>query len=316
MLQVMERLATTTFDTPVLLMIFNRLETTKRVLDEIRQIRPKKFFIASDGPRKGKVDEIDQVDKVRRYVLDNINWPCEVQTLFRDENLGCGVAPYTAITWFFERVEQGIILEDDCLPLPGFFKFCEEMLNYYKDDERIYEISGTNLQAGNVREDGSYYFSNYGGIWGWATWARAWRKYDYYMTDLDKFLEEKRLKNILQEDRQVNYWEAQFVNASKLGSWWDYQWVYTIWNNNGVCIVPNVNLIENIGFDSNGTHTTGKPVWYDKATNGQFKIETIKHPSSFLVCKKADDFQFNISIKPERSFPAKLLGLIKKLTNV
>lgn len=283
------------YQTPILLLIFNRMSTTVRVFEKIKEQKPKYLFIASDGSRDGKENEQAEVQRIRKYVLDQIDWECEVKTLFRDQNLGCGVAPYTAITWFFEHVEKGIILEDDCLPLPGFFEFCEEMLNYYKDDERIYEISGHNLQAGNVRGDGSYYFSNYGGIWGWATWARAWKNYDYYMSDLDKFVSSKTINRILPDKKEQEFWLNAFIKAKKLGSWWDYQWLLTIWNNNGVCIVPNGNLVINIGFDGESTHTVNKPTWYEKATSMPYSNTKIIHPQKFTVSQIADRFQFRLT---------------------
>lgn len=295
------------YETPILLLIFNRLSTTEKVFEKISAQKPRFLFIASDGPRAGREGEVELVNKVRQTVLNKIDWDCDVKTLFRDENLGCGVAPYTAITWFFEHVEHGIILEDDCLPLDGFFNFCHEMLNYYKHDEHIYEICGTNLQAGKMRGDGSYYFSNYGGIWGWATWARAWKKYDYEMAGLEKFLHNKTIEQKFASKSQQKFWIKTLTNASKLGSWWDYQWLFTVWSNNGICIVPNGNLIQNIGFSSGGTHTLEEPSWYNEMTKARIDLTIIKHPDEIKVDIDADKFQFENTIATPKN------NLIKRL---
>lgn len=298
------------YQTPILLLIFNRMSTTVRVFEKIKAQKPKYLFIASDGSREGKENEQAEVEKIRKYVLDQIDWDCEVKTLFRDKNLGCGVAPYTAITWFFDHVEKGIILEDDCLPLPGFFEFCEEVLNYYKDDERIYEISGHNLQAGKVRGDGSYYFSNYPGIWGWASWARAWKNYDYEMRDYEDFVRNNSISKVLPDIKQRKFWMKLFNNAKKLGSWWDYQWVYTIWKNQGISIIPNANLVRNIGFDDGGTHTFGTPKWYEKAIKGSMSLKEIKHPSSISVCDDADKYLFSTTY--HKTILSRIISFLKR----
>jgi hypothetical protein len=209
-----------TLETSVLFLVFNRLDTTKRVFAEIRKARPKQLFIASDGPRKNKPGEKEIVEKVRKYVLDNIDWKCELKTLFRKKNLGCKYAVSGAIDWFFENVEQGIILEDDCLPSQRFFKFCEELLEKYGDDERIMSISGYN-PLGKFEIGESYLFSKYPRIWGWATWRRAWIMEDLKLKDcqdikkkgnlekyfpflLGRILWERRAKQVLSGD--VNSW--------------------------------------------------------------------------------------------------------------
>lgn len=298
------------YQTPILLLIFNRMSTTVRVFEKIKEQKPKYLFIASDGARHNKEGEQPVVESIRKYVLDQIDWDCEVKTLFRDQNFGCGVAPYTAITWFFKNVEKGIILEDDCLPLPGFFSFCEEMLNHYKDDKRIYEISGHNLQAGNVRGDGSYYFSNYGGIWGWATWARAWEKYDYNMSNLEEFISTNTLNNIFLNKVEREFWLKTFSKAKELGSWWDYQWLLTIWHNGGICIVPNGNLIINIGFDGESTHTINRPDWYNKAISLAYSYSKTIHPKQILVSDDADRFQF--ALTNQRNLIKRGIGFLKR----
>ena len=163
--------------TPVLFLVFNRPDTTKQVFEAIRQAQPPRLYIASDGHRSDREGEWEKVKTVRDYVVNNIDWDCEVKTLFREKNLGCRIAVSTAISWFFENEEQGIILEDDCFPDQSFFPFCEELLWKYQDDKRIMMITGTNSLGTWKSELQSYHFSIYGSIWGWATWKRAWNLY-------------------------------------------------------------------------------------------------------------------------------------------
>lgn len=236
--------------TPVLFLVFNRPDTTKKVFEEIQKARPKQLFIAGDGPRTK--EEKKKTDAVRKYILDNIDWKCKIKTLFRDKNLGCKYAVAGAIDWFFENVEKGIILEDDCLPSQSFFRFCQEMLERYEDDERVMQISGTNIEGkSKINED--YFFSNYFNAWGWATWRRAWKEYD---VDMKKFIKIKK-STIQFENAPFSGWKGKrlysLLRDGKIDTW-DYQWIYSCIINSGKCIIPKVNLIENLGFFE-GTHT-------------------------------------------------------------
>ena len=241
--------------TPVLFMIFNRPDTTQKVFNAIRQAKPKQLFIAADGPREGTEGEKEKCEQARK-VIEQVDWNCEVKTLFRDKNLGCKIADTFAIDWFFENVDEGIILEDDCLPSQSFFWFCQELLEYYRADTRIMMISGNNFQFGKVRGEGSYYFSKYAHLWGWATWRRAWRYYDVDMKSFEKFKIESQINNIFRIKQQQKYWTKIFqsVYDGKIDTWC-YQWAYTCFINNGLCIMPNVNLVSNIGFGADSTHT-------------------------------------------------------------
>ena len=163
-------------ETAILILLFNRPETTIRVFDKISQIKPQRLYIASDGPRKNIDGEKEKVKKVRE-IATRVDWPCEVKTLFRNENLGCKKGVSSAITWFFEQEEQGIILEDDCVPNLDFFTFCESLLDRYAEDERVSVITGNNFQNNKWRGDASYYFSKYNHCWGWASWRRSWKDY-------------------------------------------------------------------------------------------------------------------------------------------
>lgn len=241
---------------PVLFLIFNRPDKTKQVFEAIRQAQPAKLFVAADGPRIDKKNEKELCEQTRD-VIKQVNWPCEVKTLYRTENLGCKIAVSSAINWFFENVEEGIILEDDCLPNQSFFSFCQDMLTHYRDDERIMHIGGSNFQDGRVRGDGSYYFSFIYHIWGWATWKRAWKHYDIEMKNWEKFLNEGYLKSLFPELSHEQYFSDVFntIKTNKLNTW-DYQWVLSCWTNNGLSIIPNYNLVTNIGYDLDATHTS------------------------------------------------------------
>jgi hypothetical protein len=295
---------------PVLFLVFNRFETTKRVFEAIKDVKPSKLYIASDGARKHVKGEDQIVSKVRDYILDQIDWPCKISTLFREDNQGCKMAVSSAISWFFEKEEMGIILEDDCLPDPSFFSFAELLLEKYKNDERVMMISGDNFQDGKVRGDGTYYFSKYSHIWGWATWRRAWQLYDVEMANYSKFEKTMAIKNIFCSKKEYKYWTAIFRKMYQKGiDTWDYQWVYTVMSNSGLSIIPNTNLISNIGFGTGATHTIGESELANMETIS-VKIENLQHPTFILPDYEADHYTFRKLF--EKSFMTKILKKIKK----
>ena len=250
------------FNTPVLFLIFNRLDTTQQVFEAMRKVKPRYFYIAADGPRLAKENEDQVCDEVRSYVLSNIDWDCEIKTLFRNENLGCGKAVSEAINWFFENVEEGIILEDDCMPDDSFFKFCSVMLDRYRNDTRLMHIGGTNFQFGNITEDGDYYYSVIPHVWGWATWRRAWNLYKFNLKEV-KSISEKKYKMAFNNVQPfIHHFKEIFSVMKKSGiDTWDYQWFYALIFNNGLAVIPNNNLIKNIGFREDGTHTLEEREW-------------------------------------------------------
>lgn len=276
------------FDIPILFLVFNRPHETKTVFEAIKKRCPAKLFIAADGARENKIGEDTVCLELREWLISNIDWDCEIHTLFRKENLGCGKAVSSAITWFFENVDLGIILEDDCLPNDSFFSFCQTMLEYYRDDERIMHISANNFQQGKVRGDGSYYFSRLTHIWGWATWRRAWQKYDFTLKEY-KYSSTKGLN--LELKRHFKMVKQNAIDT------WDIQWFMTVWFNNGITIMPQLNLVKNIGYGGvNATHTKRPPKeWFKKMTHGL--IKDLKHPSDFQQNKEADVFTFNTVYK-------------------
>ncbi len=247
--------------TAVLFLVFNRLDTTTQVFEAIRNAKPPRLYVAADGPRFSKEGEPEKVQAVRDYVLEHIDWDCEVKTLFRDENLGCKYAVSSAITWFFENEEMGIILEDDVLPLPSFFYYCDELLERYKDNESIALISGCNMISRYYEPASSYFFSKYNFIWGWASWRRSWREYDVRMAQWPAWKALGVLRDLSDGNRFFSmYWGAFFdkVHAGHIDTW-DFQWTFACWRKGAVSVLPKYNLVSNLGFSrADATHTTGE----------------------------------------------------------
>jgi FkbM family methyltransferase len=243
---------------PVLFLIFNRPDLTKRTFEAIREVQPSQLFIAADGPRSDRPDDVRNCDECRAIVA-GIDWECRVQTLYRERNLGCREAVQSAITWFFSHVEEGIILEDDCLPDASFFGFCARMLELYRDDMRVMCITGNNFQRGLRRGRASYYFSIHNHCWGWATWRRAWELNDLSMAKWPALKESRFLHGFLRPYVAM-FWEASFdaVFRGEIDTW-DYGWTLSCWANSGLTVTPNVNLVCNMGFDERATHTHRDP---------------------------------------------------------
>lgn len=279
-------------ETPVLFLIFNRPDTTQKVFEEIKKAKPTRFYLAADGPRVSISGEIEKCNQVKEIVLKNIDWKCETHTLFRDKNLGCGKAISQAITWFFEHEEQGIILEDDCLPDFSFFSYAEQLLNYYEKESSVMLISGNNFQQGNKRGNASYYFSKFPNVWGWATWKRAWILYEFSIAELNDPKTAYLMDSILPDKVQRKFWLGYFksIVENKIDTW-DIQLTYSIWKNNGVCVSPNQNLVTNIGFhEINSTHTRNS-----FSSNSSIKttsIYQISHPADIIVDREADNYTF------------------------
>lgn len=236
-------------------MIFNRPDTTSVVFDAIKKYKPTVLFVAADGPRTNEIGEKERCEETRK-ITENIDWPCKVKRLYRNKNLGCKYAVSGAIDWFFENVEEGIILEDDCLPNPSFFEFCEKMLDLYRDNNKVMCVSGDNFLPKNMQKKNGYYFSKYVHIWGWATWKRVWKNYNVEMKDWPRIKKTNKLNEYFDSLLEKIYWLTIF-NATHDGKidTWDYQFVYHVWKNSGLSIVPNVNLISNIGFTKDALHT-------------------------------------------------------------
>lgn len=282
-------------DTAVLLVVFNRPYTTRRVFEAIRQARPRRLYIAADGPRPGVETDVYNCAEVRK-IADDVDWPCEVKKLYRETNLNCGRGPSSAFTWFFTHEEEGIILEDDCLPSPSFFRYCEELLIRYRHDTRVMHIGGNNFNKGwRNDKDYSYYFSSSGHIWGWATWRRAWNKFDFNMALYDKLRRKNFFTRYFLNPLERMYRLRKFdLTVARQGraDWWDYQWDFARYVNSGLAIVPAVNLVRNIGFDENATHTGNTA---SSAANlvAQDIGFPLRHPPFMIRDKKSDEKYFS-----------------------
>lgn len=291
---------------PVLFVIFNRPDTTQLVFDQIRLAQPTRLYIAADGPRPGSANDAE-LCKQTREITRQVDWPCEVKTLFNDENLGCKYGVSAALNWFFANEEEGIVLEDDCLPANSFFKFCDTLLEKYRYDTRVRHITGCNLQQGKKWGDASYYFSNRTHVWGWASWRRVWDDYDITLAKYDKENVKEMMLNIYPDDLVAECW-ANIFNETKTGknNSWAYALDFVNFFNNGLIIIPNYNLISNIGFSGNATHTIDENNLY--ANNSLQEFEEMTHPTVILPEKAADlaiqYYEFNIAgIQRKRNAP-------------
>jgi len=305
---------TDTYDTAILFLVFNRLDTAKLVFNIIRDLKPQRFYIASDGPRENRQGEAEKVEEVRGFLLKSIDWPCEIHTLFREKNLGCQIAVGEAITWFFETEEMGIILEDDCLPNISFWEYCSDLLKKYKDDQRIMAVSGNNFQK-KIRSENSYYFSRYPHCWGWATWKRAWDHYDFWMSNWPEIDRGAWLEDIFYgESKAVGYWRDLFkgVFEGRINSW-AYRWQYSCWLQNGLCILPNVNLVSNYGFGEDSTHTSKEDEQLSRLEKYDLELP-LKHPPFIIRDAKSD--QYTQSKIYQRPLKDKLIHKILDKTNV
>jgi hypothetical protein len=302
----------------VLLIAWRRPNHLKLVIDAVRKVAPSKLYIAVDGPRLGDdyAEERKLIEQTKAVIIEGIDWECELKLNYQEQNLGCRVGVSTAITWFFEHVEEGIILEDDCVPSEGFFRFASEMLIRYRDNSRIMHVTGNNFNRDRKFNKHSYYFSIYNHMWGWATWRRAWKQYNFNET---YWLELKRtnfLENYLSSKIEVNFWTKYFeeIFVHKTLDTWDYVWRLNIWSNNGLTIAPNVNLVTNIGFDELGTHVKkGSPTPF-----GNLKFPLL-HPVNIVANQQIDWWTFKKQIAEryvikhslENKIRQKLRGLLK-----
>lgn len=287
-------------NTPVLIVAFNRAEKVQQVFNRVREVQPKQLFLSVDGARKHKPNEIEKVKAVQA-IVKQVDWECEVKTLFRTENLGCRMGVSGGIDWFFEQVEYGIILEDDCVPDVSFFYFCEELLERYKNHERIMQISGSNLIPEKFSQyDTSYVFSNFALIWGWATWRRAWQKRDVDLKYFPSFVKENEVSRLINDRTGQRYILDKFKDTHlKINDSWAYAWFCNILHYDGLSILPTDNLIQNIGVDEEATHTKGIGLGrYQKASAGvKFPL---RHPTKVeKVSDKTAMEIFYVNYKPK-----------------
>ncbi len=276
--------------TPVAFIIFNRPDTTARVFETIRQAQPQKLLVVADGARTDRSGEAEKC-AATRAIIDRVDWDCEVLTNYSDVNLGCKRRVSSGIDWIFSLVEEAIILEDDCLPAPSFFSFCQTLLEYYRHDDRISMIAGTNYQQGHSRTAYSYYFSKYAHIWGWASWRRAWQDYDVDIKTWPECKQNNSLQAAFHDAYEQTAWTDAFdkVHANEIDTW-DYQWLYTCFAQSRLMIEPDLNLVSNIGFGADATHTHGDSPWANLPTQDIWEIE---HPPVITRHVAADLYTFD-----------------------
>lgn len=278
-------------NTAVLFIIFNQPEITQRVFAEIRKAKPPKLFVAADGPRTDKIGEAEECEQTRA-IIKQVDWNCKVYRNFRQKNVGCRIAVSSAITWFFENVNEGIILEYDCLPVPSFFSFCEKMLEMYRDDERVMAISGSNFQFGRKRGNASYYFSRIPSAWGWASWKRAWKYWDSDIPSFPYFKQNNEIKILFHNNRVQKFWigKLEKVHRGIYRNNWGFAWVYAVFSQNGLCVTPNINLVSNIGFSPKATHATDLNHPHANLPTYKIDVDNLIHPSCFLPHLEADEY--------------------------
>lgn len=274
------------FETPILFLVFNRPDETQVVFNRIKEIKPKYLYVSADGPRVSKEGESEKCSRVRE-IINQVDWDCEVKTLFRENNLGCKKAVSQGISWFFDNVEEGIIIEDDCLPSLSFFTYAQNLLDKYRNNNRIMHISAEN-PLNETFSESSYYFSKIPHIWGWATWKRAWDLYDVNFQNFDSFIENNLISEIFGMKEAQTYWNKIFkrVKEGKIDTW-DYQWTYCLFVNNGLSINPNINMVTNIGFGlEDAAHTNQTE---QCANRNAYEINEIIHPDAIIPDEKAVD---------------------------
>lgn len=288
---------TEALQTPVALFVFKRPDTTRRVFEAISKVRPAKLFLIADGPRQDREGEAEACRQVRD-IASRVDWQCEVFKNFSEANLGCGERMTSGLSWVFSQVEESIILEDDCLPDLSFFSFCQELLEKYRGDSRIAYISGDNLVENCAKTEYSYLFSRIGGIWGWATWRSEWHRYDRHLRDWPELRKQHALAEIFERSEAVKLYTRIFdaIYDKRGPDTWDYQWLYTNLKNNSLAIVPSTNLVTNIGFGADATHTS--------VTDSRFTLPVIpmdfpmKHPVSVIPMRGFDRCRIQDQLPP------------------
>lgn len=282
----------TPYSVPILLVIFNRPDTTSKVFKAIRQRKPKYLYIAADGPRAEKAEEFEKCQEARSIVLNGVDWDCDIKTFFREFNIGCGLNVSEAITWFFNHTEEGIILEDDCLPNASFFDFCQSLLERYRHDERVSAISGNNFQTHQpMNLEADYYYSIFPSSWGWATWRRSWHDYNLFIEDWDNIQKKEFLTFVFKEKSYQFWWKNQFEYffSQRPTDTWDFQFHFQTMRRKQLAVIPKANLISNIGHGPDGTHFHNPDSYFAKMPTYELTFP-LKHPKSITRNYEADVF--------------------------
>jgi len=297
---------------PILLIVFNRPETTQLVFESIRKVKPEKLYIAADAPRSENIEDSKNSNRVKE-IVSGVDWDCEVHYRFADVNQGCGPGPCNAISWAFENEDRLIILEDDCVPATPFFNYCSELLERYKNDTRIWLISGDQYNEEAVSTPHSYFFSRYGHSWGWATWKRCWAEMDMTMAKYPLIIEQDLYKAAYRTNKEAVYFQKKigsiFHDEALKSHIWDYQFGFAIISNGGLCIVPKKNLISNIGYQ--GTHSELKNEFHDRPIDENYKI--ISHPDFVLCDVNYDAYHFKNHWNKKKPILIRILHKISRI---
>lgn len=296
--------------TPVVFVIFNRPDLAATTFREIARARPSKLLVIADGPRSHVPGEDLRCAETRK-VLELIDWECELLTNFSNTNLGCKGRLSSGLNWAFEQVEEAIILEDDCVPDPSFFPYCEELLEKYRGDSRVMAIGGTNILGEAYYSPYSYFFSEVPMVWGWATWRRAWKHYDLNMNSWPDFKKSGRLKQIIPSWLARTQWKLRMdrVHQGEVDTW-DYQWTFSVWKQNGYSILPGTNLITNIGFGPAATHT------HQSTANANLARSTIQFPLRHPPLIQVDATADRVYFKLQSQIVPYLRGRLKRMNPV
>ena len=277
--------------TPVAYIIFNRPSLTKKSFSVLQKNQPSQLFIIADGPRSGHPKDEKKCAEVRK-IVEQINWPCKVYHNYAKTNLGLKQRVSSGLNWVFDNVERAIVIEDDCVAHQDFFHFCDVLLEHYADDEKISLITGDNFQKGNWRGEASYYFSKYAHCWGWATWRRSWKNYQEDITFWPKWKNSDSWQEQMPDKIERKYWTLIFDRVAKgqIDSW-AYPWTASVWYNGGLTVTPNMNLVSNIGFGEDSSHTLNKHSIFSNMPLQ--KLGELKHPKKVEKDLEADSWTFN-----------------------
>ena len=292
---------------PIAFLVFNRPECTARTFAAIREARPPRLLVVADGPRETRPEDVEKCRAVRALIDEGVDWPCTVERNYAIQNLGCAHRVASGLTWAFERSEQLVVVEDDCLPDPSFFEFCDELLDRYAADTRVGQICGCSRYVSKVERDTSYIFSRYGPIWGWASWRRAWKTYDLSMKTWPRFRSMKGLDGVTQSAAEAKFRTALYdgLHSNPQVSTWDFQWGYAKLSQGLLSIIPCRNLVTNIGGGADATHAVGRS---DLKLDAQSMPRPLIHPDFILPDAKFDRMYSSMCTPRSASFIRRAWG--------
>ena len=296
--------------TPVVFLVFNRPEPVRRVFERIRQAQPPQLLVVCDGPRTHVPTDAARVAEVRAIIANGVDWPCDVRTNYAEKNMGCRERVNSGLDWAFSLVEEAIILEDDCLPDPSFFPYCETLLERYRDEPKVMHIGANNFQGWRCRTTKSFFFSKYNHIWGWATWRRAWQLVDKDAASWKNPELRAKIERSFDTPEEKAYWSPIFESITSpetRPNTWDYAWMLTCWAHEGLATYPAVNLVENIGFGGDATHTQEG----DARQLPALPLGKLSFPRKIVRNVSADRFTFHTVFLLRAVFPQNIWNHIR-----